>query len=366
MLRGQLDRHSNVLLVLTSNTYQAYNKGWDIGDNDATYPGPSLYAHTNGIVSRNRPLHAVPIPLQPPADQEILTPAFGNPYPLLNGSFYSAEWPFVRWAEAPGDAFEGGRDPYSFDYAVDTDLENYGDLIKYKLIVKVGHDEYYSPGMRSNLERFVRNGGNVALLTGNTMHFRVTPDLAKRTITCLKGQAACVQHCGTAGSSEDCTTLWSSGCAVNQSPEDSSIGVGMRFGGYYPIRNPLLPVPSRPDAGAFAVATPSFNSVGAWLESYFTAYRTEGNKNSAPFSWVFDGVQLDDPRQNDRYPTFGRGTGMIGYECDGCDTNWAANPPTPQNAPAGKLSLLASAPASWSGPAASRRPAPSPTPSCRR
>jgi len=48
------------------------------------------------------------------------------------------------WAEGNG---------YTLDYAVNSDLEDHPELLQsYKLVLSVGHDEYWSSGMRDSLE----------------------------------------------------------------------------------------------------------------------------------------------------------------------------------------------------------------------
>jgi hypothetical protein len=61
------------------------------------------------------------------------------------------EWPFVQWAEREGIALE---------YATNEDLERNPDLLSsYRLVVSVGHDEYWSVGMRNAFESYIHKGG---------------------------------------------------------------------------------------------------------------------------------------------------------------------------------------------------------------
>jgi hypothetical protein len=90
----------------------------------------------------------------------------GTPYDISVQDAYDgssprqtfAHWdvPFISWLE---------RNGYSVDYCTDLDIhENPGDFLSnYKLLLSVGHDEYWSPEMRAKVEAFVENGGNVAL-----------------------------------------------------------------------------------------------------------------------------------------------------------------------------------------------------------
>ena len=80
----------------------------------------------------------------------------------------NAELPFVRWAEAAG---------YELDYACNADLETVPGLLDgRRLYLSVGHDEYWSWGMRDAVEQFVAGGGNAMFLSGNTSFWQVRHD----------------------------------------------------------------------------------------------------------------------------------------------------------------------------------------------
>jgi hypothetical protein len=73
---------------------------------------------------------------------------------------------FVRWLERAG---------YAADYCTDVDLHrDGGDLLApYRLLVSVGHDEYWSAAMRAAVDGYLAAGGNVAFFSGNTCWWRV-------------------------------------------------------------------------------------------------------------------------------------------------------------------------------------------------
>ena len=123
-------RDTNILIQLTTNTYNAYNN----------WGGLSLYAYHGR------------------AEMQGSRVSFHRP----GGSqFASWELPFVAWAE---------RNGYRLDYAVNSDLEFRPELLNhYKLVLSVGHDEYWSTPMRDHLEAFIGRGGNVAFFSGNTV-----------------------------------------------------------------------------------------------------------------------------------------------------------------------------------------------------
>src|SRR5207244_4833767 len=105
------------------------------------------------------------------------------------------ELPFVRWAE---------REGYGFDVATNADLEDHAGLLSdrglsddtgtgYRLVLSVGHDEYWSGPMRDTVEAFIARGGNVAFFSGNTSFWQVrledpTPEGPAGSMVGFKGR----------------------------------------------------------------------------------------------------------------------------------------------------------------------------------
>src|SRR6185312_11691643 len=90
-----------------------------------------------------------------------------DPYdPTPRQTFAHWDARFVGWLEAAG---------YRADYCTDVDLHRGGrDLLDpYRLLVSVGHDEYWSDAMRDAVEGFTAAGGNAAFFGGNTAWWRV-------------------------------------------------------------------------------------------------------------------------------------------------------------------------------------------------
>src|SRR5205814_7285084 len=88
--------------------------------------------------------------------------------------FVTWEQPFVAWAESAG---------YKIDYAVNSDLEFHPEVLKpYRLVLSVGHDEYWSAPMRDHLEAFIAKGGNAAFFSGNTCFWQVRSEDAGRAL----------------------------------------------------------------------------------------------------------------------------------------------------------------------------------------
>src|SRR5207248_1917281 len=76
------------------------------------------------------------------------------------------------------------------DIAISTDLDARPDLLQdRRLLVSVGHDEYWSWGMRDRLDAFTAAGGNAAIFGGNTCCWQVRFDDERRTMTSFKYRA---------------------------------------------------------------------------------------------------------------------------------------------------------------------------------
>jgi len=74
----------------------------------------------------------------------------------------------------------------SIDLHADSDIVN-----NYKLVISVGHDEYWSWEMRDTIENYIAAGGNVAFLSGNVSWWQVrfeedSEENPNRTMVCYK------------------------------------------------------------------------------------------------------------------------------------------------------------------------------------
>lgn len=269
----QPGRDTKVLIQLSTNTYNAYTN----------WGGYSLYAYNGRHKVQGRRV------------------SFDRPQ---LSQFAIWEEPFIRWAEANG---------YRLDYAVNSDLEFRPDILKhYKLVLSVGHDEYWSAPMRDNLEAYIGNGGNVAFFSGNTCCWQVRSEEDGRALACWK-QSFGDDPLYKSADHKHLSTLWSH--YLVKRPENSLTGVGFLWGGYHRSHGQLVDGPGT-----------------------FTAHR--------PDHWLFAGTGLK------RGDTFGAklpGYKVVGYECDGCELAWKDGLPfpthrdgTPQN-----FDVLATSPAKW-------------------
>ena len=263
-------RDTKILLQLTTNTYNAYNN----------WGGSSLY-YFNG--RGNLQGYRVSFD-RPPASQ-----------------FFMWELPFVMWAEENG---------YKIDYAVNSDLEFNPELLDYyRLVLSVGHDEYWSTPMRDNLEAFIADGGNVAFFSGNTCCWQVRSEDEGRALTSWKENYPKDPFYGL-GHYPLVSTLWSHHLLGR--PENEMTGVGFLKGGFHKSQDILMK-----GSGAFTVHRPNH--------------------------WVFKGTGLK------RGDEFGGNDTIVGYECDGCELEWRDGLPFPTNRDGTpeSFSVLCTAPARW-------------------
>ena len=81
--------------------------------------------------------------------------------PWSGGSgWWTWERPFVAWAE---------REGFAIDVATSQDLERHPEVLDgHRLFLSVGHDEYWSWGMRDTVEGFLAAGGERARSSAGT------------------------------------------------------------------------------------------------------------------------------------------------------------------------------------------------------
>jgi hypothetical protein len=293
-------RHlSPILLVLSTATYNAYND----------WGGPSLY--TGGTrVTFERPLARGFLTRPEPAvrkaqafpDREALGYfAWAEEQKLSPWSGGSGWWtwerPFVAWAEHEG---------FAIDVAVSQDLEQHPDLLDgHRLFLSVGHDEYWSWGMRDAVERFLAVGGNAAFFSGNTCWWQVRYE--DETMTCFKYRANEDPVLETSDQ-RFLTGAWADRRIGR--PEHALTGLSFSRGGY----------------SRYGLGVP--RASGA-----YTVWR--------PDHWAFEGTDL---RYGD---ALGIADAIVGYEVDGCELAMVDGLPVPTHMDGAPdtLEVLATAPA---------------------
>ncbi len=315
---------ARILLALSTNTWHAYN---DFG-------GRNLY--TGGThVSLQRPMTPGYLHKPPGLGRRVTTTAPPDPqmaahvgYLTLNhlspyaGSAGWPDWeqPFLAWCE---------REGYAVDVVTNADLEDHPDLLAgdaYSLFLSVGHDEYWSSGMRDAVEGFIGRGGHAAFLSGNTSFWQVrledrTPEGPAATMVGYKGQLKKDPVFGTDRVAE-LTSMWSD--HLIERPENHMTGVSFARGGYHRIGK-------RVTAGAGG----------------YTIHRAD--------HWLFAGTGLG------YGDVLGAAATTVGYECDGCDFTYRDGLPHPTGSDGTPLdfTILGTAPAAhFTRTTATRPPAP--------
>ncbi len=142
------------LVQASTNTWQAYNVWGDA----------SLY----GSFGANR--------MYVPKTRRAYKVSYDRPYDVsINssknygaGEFFSWEYDFVRWAESMG---------YEMSYTTSVDVSLRPDtLLRHRVFISVGHDEYWSRAQRDAAEEARDSGVNLAFFGGNEAYWQVRLD----------------------------------------------------------------------------------------------------------------------------------------------------------------------------------------------
>jgi len=302
VVRSRPRQPAPILLVLSTTTWDAYND----------WGGGSLY-RGGTKVSFERPMapgflvkpELYRRKMQPLPDREGLwffdwAERLGLSVWSGGAGWWNWERPFLHWAERHG---------FDVDLAMSADLDADPNLLDgRRLFVSVGHDEYWSWGMRDRLDAFTAAGGNAAIFGGNTCCWQIRLDAERRSMTSFKYRADEDPVLGTA-EERFLTGLWSDRRIAR--PETSSIGLTFTRGGYSRYG---LGVPRA--SGAYTIARSTH--------------------------WIFEGTRL---RYGD---ALGLADSIVAYEVDGCELTMGEDGlPVPTHADGAPetLEVLATAPA---------------------
>jgi Abnormal spindle-like microcephaly-assoc'd, ASPM-SPD-2-Hydin len=137
--------NEDVLFQASVTTYQAYN----------TWGGTSLY-NNNTDKSIFKGPHATKVSFDRP-----FNPGDSNGA----GHYFFYEFKFVYWMESQG---------YNVAYTTNVDTDtNASTLTNHKAFLSVGHDEYWSKGMRDTVQQAINAGVNVAFFSANAMYWQI-------------------------------------------------------------------------------------------------------------------------------------------------------------------------------------------------
>lgn len=190
------DASNAALMFQTSDaTWQAYNVYGDAGN------GRSLYTGAGGKASKvsyNRP---------------FLTRSGGGGGGAYEDFLFNSEYPMIRFLEKNG---------FDVTYTTNVDTDRRGALIaNHNVFMSVGHDEYWSKGMRQHVTDARNSGTHLAFFSGNEVYWKTrwensvdVTGTPYRTLVCYKegaeGENQCNGKCDT--STDEWTGLWRSGC----------------------------------------------------------------------------------------------------------------------------------------------------------
>jgi hypothetical protein len=77
-------------------------------------------------------------------------------------------------------------DQIKIAYVADFDLEDFSNIADAKIVAIIGHSEYWTRLARTNFDKFVANGGNALILSGNTMWWQVRYSDDQNKLICFK------------------------------------------------------------------------------------------------------------------------------------------------------------------------------------
>lgn len=253
---NQPGSYSDILFVLPTNTFHAYNN----------WGGKSLY------------------PFQSSSDIESDIVSFCR---ALN-TFYNLE--YNRYAEFFRAWLYQQGGIYIPEFAIQSDIDRIPNLLnQYKLILFVGHDEYWSLNQLKSVQIYLKYGGTVGIFSGNTAWWQIRYENNYSNIVCYRNKLEDPLY----GIADSLVTVNFYDDPVFY-PENQVTGLSYRKGGY--VGNGFRP------ANQGWVGYNDLYNLDSWFFRYsgLTSDDTLGYRPPRP------------GYPNDNF-------GIVGYEVDGCD-----------------------------------------------
>jgi hypothetical protein len=148
VVRAPASRQSRVLVQAAVNTWQAYNR----------WGGMSLYKNQSGESCKG----------------VCTRVSFDRPYHPLTQNLWQYELPLLHFLEESG---------YDVSYTTDVDTDRApAELLRHRLIVVAGHDEYWTKAMRDGFDRARSLGTNLAFMGANTGYWQMRYANDRRTV----------------------------------------------------------------------------------------------------------------------------------------------------------------------------------------
>jgi hypothetical protein len=148
VVRAPASQRSAILVQAAVNTWQAYND----------WGGTSLYKGATGQSCKG----------------VCVRVSFNRPYAPTTQNFWNFELPLVHFLEESGD---------DVSYVTDADTDrDPGGLLRHRLVIAAGHDEYWTKTMRDAFDRARALGTNLAFVGANTGFWQMRYADGRRTI----------------------------------------------------------------------------------------------------------------------------------------------------------------------------------------
>jgi hypothetical protein len=148
LVRAPASQRSAILVQAAVNTWQAYNR----------WGGISLYKDAAGTSCKG----------------VCTRVSFNRPYDPTTQILLSFELPLVHFLEQSG---------YDVSYVTDADTDrDPGELLRHRLVVVAGHDEYWTKAMRDGFDHARELGTNLAFMGANTGFWQMRYADDRRTI----------------------------------------------------------------------------------------------------------------------------------------------------------------------------------------
>jgi hypothetical protein len=130
---------------------------------------------------------------------------------------------YLRWLDQNG---------FSYDVVGNSDIEDNAILTasNYRLLITLGHDEYWTHGMKGTVKDFVDDGGNLLLFASGAIYYQARFEDSGDTLTCYKITDYASEHDPLWNVNNSLVTTRFTFPPVDQ-PEAALIGLSYNYGG---------------------------------------------------------------------------------------------------------------------------------------
>eukprot|EP00039_Didymoeca_costata_P012108 m.173198 g.173198 ORF g.173198 m.173198 type:complete len:886 (+) comp15384_c0_seq12:174-2831(+) len=151
-----MQKHADILVQTSDATWQAYN-GYGGYTTYGSFNTPYTHGPDAVLINYSQPIRRA---FKASYNRPLITRDYRPVNMPLN-----SEYPLIRFLEKNG---------FSVAYSTCVDSARRGqDILKYKLFVSVGHDEYWSRLQRDSVTRARDAGVHMAFLSGNEVYWKI-------------------------------------------------------------------------------------------------------------------------------------------------------------------------------------------------